>query len=250
MGRLPRVNHFANVPPRRDGTSLQRMSAEILGIEDTVADEELRPAQPKGLAVRQQEQHLQVSDGRMALGRFEMTRVGMIIPEDTSVEEWTQARDMVIHWDDASQWWLGDLLAFGKRKYKEGYKLVAAKTGKEIQTLRNYVYVASRVDLYRRRYKLSFGHHEAVAKLDPADQDAWLSYAEQEELSVSQLRAALRGEKPQRAPSAMPPEIKAHLVYLGSLTGIPYDRTAKEELRERIHQARAWLDALEEELDR
>jgi hypothetical protein len=89
-------------------------------------------------------------------------------------------------------WWLGDWLRFGNAKFGERYVRAARITGYDVQTLMNFVYVASRFEPCRRNEKLSFSHHAELAALEPDDQDQWLERAETERLSVRDLREELR----------------------------------------------------------
>lgn len=89
-------------------------------------------------------------------------------------------------------WWLGDWLRFGNTKFGERYVRASRITGYDVQTLMNMVYVASRFEAERRRERLSWSHHAELAALEPEDQERWLTRAEEERLSVRDLRAELR----------------------------------------------------------
>jgi hypothetical protein len=89
-------------------------------------------------------------------------------------------------------WWLGDWLRFGNAKFGERYVRASRITGYDVQTLMNMVYVASRFDADRRRERLSWSHHAELAALEPEDQEQWLTRAEDERLSVRDLRGELR----------------------------------------------------------
>ena len=89
-------------------------------------------------------------------------------------------------------WWLGDWLRFGNHKFGERYARASRITGYDVQTLMNMVYVATRFEAPRRRDRLSWSHHAELAALDEASQDEWLTRAEDERLSVRDLRAELR----------------------------------------------------------
>jgi hypothetical protein len=78
---------------------------------------------------------------------------------------------------NASAWWLGDWLTFGRDKYGRRYKEGVAATGLEYQTLRNYTAVARRFEPARRRRELTFQHHAEVSALSDAEQDEWLARA-------------------------------------------------------------------------
>ena len=92
-------------------------------------------------------------------------------------------------------WWIGDWLSFGNAAYGERYVRAARITGYDTQTLMNMVYVASHVDPSRRRETLSWSHHAEVVALTEEGQEVWLARAEQERLSVRDLRRAIQDER-------------------------------------------------------
>lgn len=92
-------------------------------------------------------------------------------------------------------WWIGDWLTYGNANYGERYPRAARITGYDVQSLMNMAWVAARIEPSRRRTHLSWSHHAEVAALPPAEQDAWLSEAERERLSVRALRAGLQATK-------------------------------------------------------
>jgi hypothetical protein len=104
--------------------------------------------------------------------------------------------DIQIHLiGDSSQWWLADWLVYGQARFPDRYKQAVAETLLEYRTLRNYAVVARRVDMSRRRDKLSFQHHAEVAALPEPDQDLWLNRAERLGWSLSELRRQLRNAR-------------------------------------------------------
>jgi hypothetical protein len=66
------------------------------------------------------------------------------------------------------------------------------------------VYVASRFEISRRRENLSWSHHEAIASLDPEEQERWLDHANQGRLSVADLRLELRAARKAASRAADP----------------------------------------------
>ncbi len=60
------------------------------------------------------------------------------------------------------------------------------------EALRDAVWVANNIEASRRRDNLTWGYHREVASLKPDQQDYWLFVAEDEGLSQSQLRAAIK----------------------------------------------------------
>jgi hypothetical protein len=65
------------------------------------------------------------------------------------------------------------------------------------------VYVASNVDPSRRHERLSWSHHAEVAAVAPDQQDRWLNKAEEDRLSVQDLRLLLRNERKRDSASEM-----------------------------------------------
>jgi len=83
----------------------------------------------------------------------------------------------------------------GVGRYGETYERAAAITGYDIQTLMNFVYVANRFPISRRREKLSWSHHAEVAALQESAQEVWLDRAATDGLSVRSLREHIRRER-------------------------------------------------------
>lgn len=101
-----------------------------------------------------------------------------------------------------SQWWIGDWLLYARGKWGEMYAEAVKITGYDYGSLRNMASVAQTFDLSRRRDKLSYGHHVAIAALDPDEQDHWLDRAVALKWSREDLRVELRAAERLAAESA------------------------------------------------
>jgi hypothetical protein len=131
--------------------------------------------------------------GRLGVDRVALTkRTALLLPENLSIDTWKQIGEQIHIISDASAWWIGDWLRFGRDKYPDRYKRAIGETSLEYQTLRNYAWVAGRFDVSRRRDALSFQHHLEVAALPEDEQDLWLERAERSGWSRNDLRAQLR----------------------------------------------------------
>jgi hypothetical protein len=131
--------------------------------------------------------------GRLRVDRIALTkRNALSLPENLPLDSWKQIGEQIHIISDASAWWIGDWLRFGRDKYPDRYKRAIGETSLEYQTLRNYAWVAGRFDASRRRDRLSFQHHLEVAALPQDQQDLWLERAEQSGWSRNDLRAELR----------------------------------------------------------
>lgn len=125
----------------------------------------------------------------------EITRVGWTPLLDIGLEEWSAVGRRFGEIGRCSQWWLGDWINYGNAKFGERYSRAVKLTGYDVQSLMNMVYVASRFDISRRREKLSWSHHAALASLDLDAQERWLDRAIAERLSVADLRVEARSAR-------------------------------------------------------
>lgn len=132
--------------------------------------------------------------GRLRVDRVALTkRTALLLPENLPLDSWKQIGEQIHVITDASAWWIGDWLRFGRDKYPDRYKRAIGETSLQYQTLRNYAWVAGRFDSSRRRDRLSFQHHLEVAALPEDQQDSWLDRAERSRWSRNDLRVQLRG---------------------------------------------------------
>lgn len=112
--------------------------------------------------------------------------------QELDANEWAAAGRRIGVIGRSVQWLLGDWIAYGNERFGERYARASRITGYDPQTLMNMVYVASRFATSRRRENLSWSHHEALAALEPSEQDGWLDQAVRHRWSVSDLRGMLR----------------------------------------------------------
>lgn len=219
-------------PMEDDPSGLQQTDAVLYGADPQVT---LR-AKKMGLKTD--------IDGTVRIGSFTLTRVGLQVTDKFDENDWNRAGEIVCDLGKSVQWILGDLLKIGEqRKYKTDYEFVAEKTGYEVVTLRNLVYVCSTVDVSRRRDTLRFGHHANVAAYAPHEQDEWLQKAEVGKWSVSQMRAAM---KPKPTPLSDVDEPLATLTQaraemIRSVAKLAADTSRRGEA---LAQVREWLSLL------
>lgn len=87
---------------------------------------------------------------------------------------------------------IGDWLLFIENIYPTEWSQLATVLGLSERTCRDYMRVSERVSRSRRRPKLDWSQHRAVAALPPPEQKEWLRKAETERMSHHALRDALR----------------------------------------------------------
>lgn len=127
----------------------------------------------------------------------ELSSNGLTIKQDIDIDQWLEVGKFLKKAEGAVQFWIGDWLNYGERKYGEMYSQALEATDKEYGTLRNYKWVADRIELSRRRDNLTFSHHQEVAQLEPNEQDYWLERASEEGLSQKDLRRLIKQENRQ-----------------------------------------------------
>ncbi|MBP2707839.1 LmbU family transcriptional regulator [Microbispora sp. RL4-1S] len=133
---------------------------------------------------------------RLGVNRVaETRRTGLRLPAQLPVEEWQRIGEQISLISDSSNWWLGDWLVYGQKEYPDRYRLAVQRTSLDLQTLRNYAWVAKKVDVSRRRPRLSLQHHAEVAALSADQQDWWLDQAEHEGWSRNELRRRIRADR-------------------------------------------------------
>jgi hypothetical protein len=130
-----------------------------------------------------------------ALARFaKTTEISLELPPGLPRAEWEQIGETLHAIERGVQWWLGDWWRYGEREYGES-AAQAIDAGVNLGTVQNAAWVAGAVEPSRRREDLSFGHHQAVAPLEPAEQDRWLDKAAGSAMSVHELRAKIKKDQ-------------------------------------------------------
>lgn len=118
---------------------------------------------------------------------------GVFIDKSLSFEEW---RDLILRFvqlNDAIQFTIGDLLAYGYKNFEErSYDDALLLVNKTKHTLQNWTAVCLAIPPEERIYDLSFGHYEAVAKFNKEVRDDFLRLAATENLSVHKLRLEIK----------------------------------------------------------
>jgi phage N-6-adenine-methyltransferase len=118
----------------------------------------------------------------------------LVFREDTPFEVWSEVVGRLKSAEKSIQWWIGDALRFGERKYGEMYSQALEATDYSYGALRDAAWVSGRVELSRRRDNLPWSHHREVAALEPEEQDALLDAAapgegeEKPRMSVREVR--------------------------------------------------------------
>tara|TARA_Y100000310_G_scaffold161595_1_gene161492 strand:- start:1392 stop:1913 length:522 start_codon:yes stop_codon:yes gene_type:complete len=120
-----------------------------------------------------------------------LSPTALALPEDLTYDQWEAVGGTLRLMEGAVQFWIGDWIRYGQRRYGEMYSQALDATDYEHGSLRNMVYVAEAIETSLRNDNLSWHHHKAVAPLEPEEQREMLDRAEAEGLSVAALRALI-----------------------------------------------------------
>jgi len=187
---------------------------------------------------------LKVTENAFSFGRFTLTSNRLIIPEDTSLDEWSELGTVLFRMQGSMQWLIGDWLVYGERQFQQDRRAIAEHFSLDIHTLDNYAWVARAVSDSLRKESLSFGHHALVAGRSPEEQVFWLDQAEANQWSVAELRKAMSSNRLSagNAPRLALADQNNRLVMNRVWRSIEHGQEIKGE---DIAHLRRWLDEVE-----
>lgn len=126
--------------------------------------------------------------------------------EITADLEWTDFERLsmtLFQMERSHQWWLGDLLVYGERRFGDEFAQVASISGMAVSTLIKWQWVAAAFTPERRRNSIPWSYHELLVKLPEHEQESWLDAVEREGWTKRQLARALddtpSGDSPPRS---------------------------------------------------
>lgn len=134
------------------------------------------------LTVKAQAKHVQ------NLPAFDLTPKGLTVNAPITYKEWTVELNVLRQMEGAIQWWIGDCLNYGERRWGEKY--AQAVNEAEAKNWQRYASVAARYEITHRCVNLSWTHHLVVAYLDEPTRDELLQRAATFQWSVRDLKAA------------------------------------------------------------
>lgn len=131
--------------------------------------------------------------------KFEKNK--LTISDGITIEEWKDLGQCLRQVEGSVQFWIGDWARFGDKKEFTGkyidskvYDELEQITGLERQTIQQYKSIAGKLDTNLRSPNLSFNHHREVAALPEEKQIEFLNRADEEKLSVRELRQEIRND--------------------------------------------------------
>lgn len=144
-------------------------------------------------------------------GQFEYwttSATGVVIAAETPENKLREfAQNVALMWEATgvkhaqASMMMGDILRHYENKYGETYADLIDSTRQKmrvgVKSLSNWMWIAGKVPLSRRREGVSsLAIYEAVAKLKPEEQSKYLQLADEESMTVRELRAKIAEEYP------------------------------------------------------
>jgi len=134
------------------------------------------------------------------------SEMGITYAGDVTFDQWAQDGAVLKFFHRALAFCWGDWLNYGESRFGETYSQALEASDYEVGTLRNAKWVSSRIPVERRIPTLGYGHHQAVAPLEPKDQDKWLERAAKNKWTIADLRRAMSGQPVEaKGVKALPP---------------------------------------------
>lgn len=121
----------------------------------------------------------------------QVTPVGITFHPELDFETWVADGETIKVLHGSLAWMVSDWILEGQKRWGEMYAQAIGDYYSP-ETLRTYRYVAERFPIQRRRLSLFFGHHQAVARLDPIEQDEVLDLAEKHRWSRTLTREEVK----------------------------------------------------------
>ena len=135
------------------------------------------------------------------------SRTHLHLPDDLAFKVWRKLGQGLQNLHQSNRWWLGDWLNHGEDHYGEEHAQEVDDLRLSVEQLRKLSWIARNVPPFAREHSLSLRHHEAVAKLDPAEQKALLAEAAHKWTS-DRLRAEVGRRFPTKKVRTVPKKAK------------------------------------------
>lgn len=133
--------------------------------------------------------------------QFKFSSTGLQVVGHPTFEQWQETGQYLKYVESAIQWWIGDWLNYGDIRWGDMYTQAIEESDYAKGTLQNIKYVTGKIESSQRNENLSYSHHVEVASLDPPLQSELLNLAEEDILTVRELRQKVKKAKGDDEPS-------------------------------------------------
>ena len=136
---------------------------------------------------------MSVPDKTFDIERFTFSPTQLKLRDgECDIEQWQRLGEFIRLTNQACQWWWGDWLNMGEDRFGENAAQALEATRWDEETLRVYAWVCRNVPPDTRVQGVPFGHYQCLAKLPEAEQREWADKVVDDQMSVRQLRLAMK----------------------------------------------------------
>jgi hypothetical protein len=132
----------------------------------------------------------------LTVGGFELRARGVVPCAGTTPTSagWQAAFEFATNAEESSPYWVGDLVVYldERRDWREQRDQLISVTGLARHTIENRATISRKVKERARDLSPSITHSDAVTKLEPTQQEAWLEKARDEGWTVSEFKKAIK----------------------------------------------------------
>lgn len=117
-----------------------------------------------------------------------------------TMDEMKEVGNALMYFTSNLPWAYADWVNVGTNLFGESFSQLLPDVGRAEKTLRNWIFVGSRIPFDERRFKLEFSFYSEVARLLREAREALLARAEVEEWTITRLRQEIKGgdKKPRK----------------------------------------------------
>lgn len=154
----------------------------------------MNSSEKKLAVVTNKDAFVPLGDGTFKYKNFSLAPSGLMPTANVTDNDLKDLGEKLGQIGKTIQWWIGDWANLKSGEWGEKYQWLVDVCGLNEKTIRNYANVARKVQLSLRRDNLTFTHHTLVAKMSDAEQAKWLKLADENNLSVAELRSEIKGK--------------------------------------------------------
>lgn len=140
------------------------------------------------------------------IGSFSLFPTALIANKKPELDDFEKAYQVLLKYKGAIAWWMGDLINLGKGTFGEKYSQIVDSTDHDIDTIRYWAYVASRVPIALRHPTIAFRTYQLLAKLEADEMKMLVQKILDEDLTSKDV-SALTNPHDEKLPE--PPPVAA-----------------------------------------
>ena len=122
----------------------------------------------------------------VTLHGFRLSETGLVPVGRPTFDQWQLLGETLMWMESSVHWWIVDWVEYGEGHFGERFSQALDVTGWREKTLQQYLWVGRNVPT-ENRGRLPIGHYIALAPLEPAQQQRWIAWCEEEQDRTGEL---------------------------------------------------------------